>query len=190
MRGLALREARPIDMDQSTVADLLDLDRELDRRFDLAWREGLGALPPPQRRGALPGVTGHVAESLAEVMLGERGYVPVAHHPSPGRHGVDLVVLHLECEMVFAVEVKGTLRPGHISRLSARDLRQMSAAWVDKPDNPNMADAALESGDVYGAVIAINFADMKWRVSMSADFETFVPVTDEGQLARPFWLEA
>jgi hypothetical protein len=92
--------------------------------------------------------------------------------------------------MVFAIEVKGTLRPGHISRLSAGERRQMSDAWVDKRDNPTMQNATLASGDVYGALVAVNFADMQLRAALSRDFEIFLPVTDERQLDDPSWLRS
>jgi hypothetical protein len=38
-----------------------------------------------------PKVTGHIAESVVEVMLTERGLATVAQHSGPGRHGVDLL---------------------------------------------------------------------------------------------------
>jgi hypothetical protein len=96
-------------------------------------------LPPALRTGALPGITGHVAESLVEMILSDHGYVPLAHHVGPGRHGADLIMLHLTSEMAFAVEVKGTLRPRHVPHLTRGELDQMSTAWVDKSDNPAMA---------------------------------------------------
>jgi hypothetical protein len=185
---LALREALAIEIEEGLVTDLVDPDDELDARFLLAWRGGLAALPSRLRRGALPGVTGHITESLVEVVLAERGYVPVGHHASAGRHGVDLVMLHLDSEMVFAIEVKGTLRPGHIPRLTAGERRQMSAGWVDKRDNPTMAGFDLGSDDAYGAVTAVDLAEMRLRVAMSRDFATFEPVTEEGQLDDPSWL--
>lgn len=183
-----LRLAHPIDIDSALVSACLNLDDELDRRFDAAWRHGLDRLPIAQRTGALPGVTGHVAESVVELVLAERGYVPVADHPGPGRHGVDLIVLHLECEMVFAVEVKGTLRPRRVPRLTRGELEQMSAAWVDKPDNPAMTGADLRSDDVYGAVAVVNFADMTLRVALTADFATVRPVTSDALLDDPSWI--
>lgn len=183
-----LRLACPIDIDAAMVSGLLNVANDLDRRFDVAWRTGLDSLTPSLRTGALPGVTGHVAESVVEVMLAERGYVPMAHHAGPGRHGVDLIVLHLDQEMVFAVEVKGTLRARRVPRLTRGELEQMSAAWVGKPDNPGMTDAGLQSGDVYGAVAAVNFADMSLRVAMTADFATLRPVIGDEQLDDPSWL--
>jgi hypothetical protein len=183
-----LRAASAIVVSRAYVTECLDLKAELDRRFATAWRRGLGALPVRLRSGALPGVTGHLAESVVELILVDRGYVPVAHHPGPGRHGVDLLMLNLEHEMVFAIEVKGTLRPGRIPRLSRGELGQMTGAWVDKPDNPAMSGADLASADVFGGVAAVNFADMTLRMSLTTDFTYFHPVTTLAQLDDPSWL--
>lgn len=188
MARSALRRAWPIDVDTAIVSRCLNLDDELDRRFDTAWRRGLGSLPLSLRTGALPGITGHIAESVVEMILAERGYVPIAHHPGPGRHGVDLLMLHLEHEMVFAVEVKGTLRARRIPRLARGEVEQMSEAWVDKPDNPGMAATGLRSEDVYGAVAAVNFADMTLRIAMTANFATLRPVISDLQLDDPSWI--
>jgi hypothetical protein len=68
-------------------------------------------------------------------------------------------------DVVVAIEVKGTLVRRRVPRLSGRELTQMSAAWVDKADNPGMAELGLQSGDVYGGVVVVNFADMIWRIS-------------------------
>jgi hypothetical protein len=72
---------------------------------------------------------------------------------------------------VLAIKVKGTLRAGCVPRMSRRAVEQMSAAWVDKADNPGMAEWDLHSDDVYAAVIALNFADMVLRAVVSADFK-------------------
>ncbi len=183
-----LRLARPLPIDPAVVSGCLDLGAEVDRRFSAAWRDSLQALPRSQRGGALASATGHIAESVVELILDERGYVPLAHHPGPGRHGVDLVMLHLPTEMVVAIEVKGTLRAGHVPRLTQGELDQMSPGWVDKADNPGMTGGDLASDDVYGAVAAVNFADMTLRVAMTADFATFAPVLAEDKLDDPSWL--
>lgn len=70
---------------------------------------------------------------------------------------------------VLAIEVKGTLRPGVVPRLSRRAVLQMSAAWMDKADNPGMAEWDLQSEDVSGAAVAVNFADMTLRGNGGAD---------------------
>jgi hypothetical protein len=100
---------------------------------------------------------------------------------------VDLVFLTTD-DKIAAVEVKGTLTAGHIPRLSRREIIQMSAEWVDKADNPGMAELGLRSADVYGAVTVINFADMTWRIALTADFSTLSPVTHLGQLTHLGWL--
>lgn len=49
----------------------------------------------------------------------------------------------------------------------AGNLAQMSAPWVDKADNPAMSELGLHSSDVYGAIVAINFTDLIWRVALT-----------------------
>ena len=48
----------------------------------------------------------------------------------------------------------------------------MSGAWVDKLDNPGMANWELRSDDVYGAVVLVNFAAMAYRAAFTADFNS------------------
>lgn len=170
------------------VSSCLDVSQELDRRFDTAWKRSLRALPKAQRSGALPGVTGHVAESVVESILDEHAFVPLAHHASAGRHGVDLLMLHLPSDMVFAFEVKGTLRSHHIPRLTPGELAQMSDAWIDKADNPAMRGTELQSSDVYGAIAVVNFIDMTGRFVLSVDFKSFRSVERLDQLADPTWI--
>ncbi len=64
----------------------------------------------------------------------------------------------------------------------------MSAEWVDRADNPGMAELGLRSAEVYGAVAVINFADMIWRIALTADFSMLSPVTHLGQLTHFGWL--
>ena len=142
----------------------------MDARFHTAWTRSLGALERHERGGALAGVTGHVAESVVEVLLADIGYHPVWHFTGPGRHGVDLLMASPTLDHVLAIEVKGSLRAGSVPRLSRRAVTQMSAAWVDKRDNPGMAEWELQSADVYGAVIAVSFAEMVVRAIVSDDF--------------------
>ena len=47
---------------------------------------------------------------------------------------------------------------------------------MDKADNPGMAEWDLQSEDVYGAAVAVNFADMTLRASVSQDFVSWRPV--------------
>lgn len=183
--SVALRQTRPIEIASNTVLDCLDLDDEADQHFQSAWLSRRDGGADRLSGGALPGAVGHIAESVVEVVLTERGYAPLAHHPGPGRHGVDLLMLHLTAETVFAIEVKGTLRRGFVPRLTRGDLAQMSNAWLDKPDNPAMTSTALRSEDVFGAVAALNFADLTLRVAFTADFASFHPLLDEVELANP-----
>jgi hypothetical protein len=62
------------------------------------------------------------------MLLVDPGFHPIWHFTGHGRHGVDLVVLTPAADAVVAIEVKATLRPGHVPRLSRRDVEQMSAA--------------------------------------------------------------
>jgi hypothetical protein len=66
-------------------------------------------------------------------------------------------------------------------------MTRMSAEWVDKAGNPGMAEPGLRSTDVYGAA-AVNFADMTWRIALTADFSGLLPVIHLGQPNRLGWL--
>ena len=141
----ALRSAPAIDLQWTVVDGCLDLGNATDARFHSAWWQSLDALDRHERGGALAGVTGHVAESVVELLLDDIGYHPVWHFTGPGRHGVDLLMLSPAADHVLAIEVKGTLRAGRVPRLSRRATLQMSAAWVDKRDNPGMAEWELRA---------------------------------------------
>lgn len=171
MINAALRSAPPLPLPAAIVASCLDLDAPQDARFNHAWTNSLRALERRERGGALCGVIGRVAESVVEVLLADVGYHPVWHFTGPGRHGVDLLMASPALDHVLAIEVKGTLRAHHVPRLSRRAVEQMSAAWVDKRDNPGMAEWQLQSADVYGAVVAVSFAEMTLRAIVSEDFE-------------------
>ncbi len=66
----------------------------------------------------------------------------------------------------------------------------MSAGWIDKTDNPGMADLGLASSDVYGGVVVVNFADLTWRAALTRDFLVFEPVSRLSQLRDLAWLPA
>jgi hypothetical protein len=90
----ALRDACVFTLAEETVLRCLDpQQRPIDGVFETAFRRGLGAIPRRQRVGALAGTTGHVAESVVELLLVDAGYYPIWHFTGPGRHGVDLLVL-------------------------------------------------------------------------------------------------
>jgi hypothetical protein len=186
MRSTALRRSSAFGLDATIIEDCLDPDSVADRLFARGWRSGSASLTRAERC-AVAGVTGHVAESVTEVLLDRHGWRVLWHFIGPGRHGVDLVFLAPDGKIV-AVEVKGTLIPGRIPRLSHREMTQMSAEWVDKADNPGMAELDLRSADIYGAVIVINFADITWRMALTSDFSTLIPLTQAGRLTCLDWL--
>jgi hypothetical protein len=186
MRSTALRRSSAFCLDATVIEDCLDPDSAKDRLFARGWRSGLASLTRVERC-AVAGVTGHVAESVTEVLLDCLGWRVLWHFTGPGRHGVDLVFLAPD-DKVVAVEVKGTLIAGRIPRLSRREITQMSAKWVDKADNPGMAELELRSVDIYGAVAVINFADMTWRTALTSDFSALTPIAQAGQLTRLDWL--
>lgn len=181
----ALRNAAPLPVDAVLVEGCLG-PAAIDAVFARGWRHGSANLTRGERC-AVAGVTGHMAESVTEVLLDGLGWHVLWHFTGPGRHGVDLVFL-APGDKVVAVEVKGTLVSGRIPRLSHRDMAQMSASWVDKADNPGMAELGLRSADVYGAVVVINFADLAWRMGLTADFTTLLPVAEIGRLTDLHWL--
>lgn len=186
LSGSALRRSAPLELDPSTVSACLDLGSDVDRLFAGAWHLRTKVLSPSERN-RLAGTTGHIAESVTEVMLNDLGWHLLWHFEGPGRHGVDLVMLS-PGDLVIAIEVKGTLVPGRILRLSRRELDQMSAGWVDKADNGGMAELEMKSEDVFGAVVVVNFADLTWRVSVTSDFITLVPVSGLEALMDMSWL--
>jgi len=71
-RRVSLRSAVPISVEESVVCSCIDLEDERDRRFHDAWQAARGGTAGFFRGGGLPGVIGHVAESVLEVMLAER----------------------------------------------------------------------------------------------------------------------
>lgn len=185
-RRLGLRQASAFRLDPAVIENCLDLASAKDQLFDRGWRSGPAALTRAERY-ALAGVTGHIAESVTEVLLDQLSWRILWHFTGPGRHGVDLLFLTPD-DKVIAVEVKGTLTAGRIPRLSRRELTQMSAEWVDKTDNPGMAELGLRSTDIYGAVAVINFADMTWRIALTADFSELAQVVHTSQLNDLSWL--
>ena len=186
MSSAALRQSSAFGLDAAVVEGCLDLASAKDRLFARGWRSGPASLTRAERC-AVAGVTGHIAESAVEVLLDRLDWRVLWHFTGPGRHGVDLVFLTPD-DKVVAVEVKGTLTAGRIPRLSRREMAQMSAEWVDKADNPGMAEFGLRSADIYGAVAVVNFADLIWRIAMTSDFSALLPVIHIGQLTHLNWL--
>lgn len=184
----SMREAKAFLLEPSLVEACL-LDAPHDRLFEAAWRGSLSSIDPLRRSGRLAHVTGHVAESVGEMLLVEFGYNVVWHLVGPGTHGVDLIVLCPSGGRLLVVEVKGTLRPKYWPGLSRRSLAQMSAQWLDKADNPGMGEWNLRSDDVFGGVMLINFSEMAFKVALTRDFRRLIPVTDIDQLGALDWLD-
>lgn len=176
-----LKRSTAFDIDPEAISGCLDIRNDQDRLFERAWKEGAAILSRAER-STIAGVTGHIAESVAEILLDGLGWHVLWHFAGPGRHGVDLVFLAPD-DAVVAVEVKGTLVAGRIPRLSRRELAQMSTAWIDKSSNPGMVELGLQSQDVRGGVIAVNFADLTWRLALTSDFTTLHAVRAIEELA-------
>lgn len=176
----ALRAAAPVPVPEQTIAECVDLDSPADALFARTRQHGLTAIPIAERRG-LARVAGAVAESVAEVLLAEVGLDVFWHVVENGIHGVDLLLLTPE-ESVLALEVKGTLRPGAIPRLTPSRLRQMSREWLNGPDNPAMAEWELETDDLYAGVMVIDLSLSLARTAVSDDFETYAPVDELSEL--------
>ena len=187
----ALRRATSLVIDDVVIRDCVDPNRwHADTSFLRAWQDGLRALPVTERVGRLSGATGHIGESVAEVLLDALGYDMLWHFTAAmsGGHGVDLLVAS-PAGQVVAVEVKSTLRPQRWPRPTAGELQQLSPEWLDKDDNPGMAELGLTGGDVYGAVVVVNLAERKWRCAVTADFTTAHPVLDAASLGDLSWTE-
>jgi hypothetical protein len=167
----AFRAAAPLPLDHHLVEQCLLPDD----RFRSAWSVGLDRLEPAERRGALCVETGLIAESVATLLLGVSGLQVFAELAAAGVHGVDLLAL-TPGRQVLALEVKGTLRTGARPRLGRSRQRQMSLEWLSNAANPAMAEWELTGLDLYGGVAHLNFASMTWRVVLTADHETWLPV--------------
>lgn len=169
------------------IASCIDTGREPDAVFARARRDGLAGVDG-SLRGLLARVTGEVAESVAELLFAEFGYSVFWQITTPGVRGVDLLLLAPD-ELVLALEVKGTLRPGSIPRLTPSRLRQMSRDWLSDPANPGMIDWSLTADDLYAGVMVVDLARAEFRLAFSHDFDTYTPVVDPGNLASLAWIE-
>jgi hypothetical protein len=186
----ATASATALPLERSAVTACIDpAERLSDATFQRAFERSLAALHPAARRGALGGVTGHVAESVVEIVLESLGWTPVWHFLGPGRHGIDLLLLGPGVEQMVAVEVKGTLRPRCWPRLRSGELTQMDLGWIDKSDNPAMTEWAVTSEDVHGAIVLVNFADLVYKAVVTSDFTTWHPIDRIEQLETLEWLD-
>jgi hypothetical protein len=185
---VALRNATSFAVADGAIRRCIDNTRSVDQLFERARAHGLSSLERGQRAGHLSRVTGEIAESVAEILLDERGYNLFWQITTPGVHGVDLLFLAPD-QAVLALEVKGTLRPGAVPRLTPSLRRQMSREWLNNPDNPAMADWSLEADDLYAGVMVIDLALARFRVALSGDFDLYAPVSSLEQLTSLRWLE-
>lgn len=185
-----LATAIAFPFDPAFIDGCLDVEkRPTDALFARAFKRSLASLEPAARRGVLGGITGHVAESVAAVVLEGLGWTPVWHFVGPGRHGVDLLLLGPGAERLFAIEVKGTLKPGRWPRVWRGELTQMDVAWLDKVDNPGMSEWGVASADVYGGIVLVNFHELLFKVALTSDFVTWSAVEELEQLLDLEWLD-
>ena len=184
----AFQRATALPIGEEVVRSCLDLGRPLDRLFERGWRSG-PALLSRNERCALAGVTGHVAESVVEVLLDALGWRVLWHFTGPGGHGIDLLFLAPD-DHVVAIETKGTLVRGRLPRLSRRALAQMSTAWLDRADNPGMTNLGLASTDILGGIVVVDFPALTWRALLTTDFVEMRPVTSCDELRTLAWLVA
>jgi hypothetical protein len=182
----ALRAATPFPIQREVVAGCLMPEQAGDVLFNRGWTTGLSALTRAERC-TMAGTTGHIGESVVEILLDELGWHVLWHFDRPGRHGVDLVFLTSDQD-VIAVEVKATLIDGRTSRITRREIEQMSTVWLDKADNPGMTELSMTSDDIYGGVVNVNFADMMWRIAVTRNFGEFKPITGIDHLRDLSWL--
>ena len=178
----ALRQASAFAVSKRVVRGCVTPSKPADALFEQARIHGLKSIERSQRSGDLARVIGEVAESVAEIVLDEQGYNLFWQLTTPGIHGVDLLFLSPN-ESVLALEVKGTLRPGTIPRLTPSRLRQMSRDWLNDPANPAMAEWSLRADDLYAGVMLVDLASPLYRLALSGNFQHYTPVADLADLA-------
>jgi hypothetical protein len=179
----ALRAAIAFPIREEWIAWCVDLRDERDQLFARALESGLHSLEPRERHGHLPATIGFVAESVAAIVLDDLGYRLLWQLTTPGVQGVDLLLLSPD-ERVLALEIKGTLRQGAIPRLTPSAQRQMSRDWLNRPNNPAMADLGLEADDLFSGLMVVDLASRAFRLVLSADFENYRPVADLSELQQ------
>lgn len=184
----ALREASAFEISKRIVCGCVKPSKPADALFEQARIHGLSSIEPRQRSGHLARVIGEVAESVAEIVLDEQGYNVFWQITTPGIHGVDLLFLAPD-ESVLALEVKGTLRPGTIPRLTPSRLSQMSRDWLNDPANPAIAEWSLQADYLYAGVMLVDLASPQYRIALSGNFEHYTPVTDLAELGSLRGLE-
>ena len=89
----ALRGASPFPIARRVVRGCVKLSQPADALFERARIHGLDSIERSRRSGHLARVIGEVAESVAQIVLGEQGYNLFWQITTPGIHGVDLLFL-------------------------------------------------------------------------------------------------
>lgn len=177
----ALRAATAFPVEESAILSCIDTRRAADELFERARVDGLASIERPLRSGHLARVTGEIAESVAAILLDQCDYSLFWQITTPGAHGVDLLFLSPD-EAILALEVKGTLRPGAVPRLTPSLRRQMSREWLNDPNNPAMAEWSLQADDLYAGAMIVDLALTHFRIALSHDFDLYTPVTHLEQL--------
>jgi hypothetical protein len=182
----ATRQAAPRPLDLAKVEDHL-LDDAAELAFRQALRHGLASIHRSDRPGSLNTITGHVAESVTATLLVDQGWHLVEQFTSArsGGHGIDLAMLSPDAADLFVIEVKGTLVPNRWPRLTRGEIAQFSTQWLDRPDNPGMSNLEVIGEDVSGLVALLNFASRQWKALATDDFEAFVGLGADADLADP-----
>lgn len=183
----ALWQAMPIPVERPLVDRCLDPISLRDDEFRRAWLESMAGKRSARLPGSLSPTTGHVAESITSAILNEFGFELIWQLTGPGAHGVDLIMLDPAGSNLVAWEVKGTLRRSGLPRLRGRERRQMGEDWLDKADNPGMAEWKFRSGDVLGGIAVVRFPQMELRLAVTGDYLAFVPIRDIDMLADLSW---
>ena len=183
----AFRQALPIPLQPSLVDACLDPRDRRDDEFRSFWRQAMAGEHSPRLPGSLSPTTGHIAESVTSAALVDLGFELIWQLTGPGAHGVDLIMLDPSGSTVVAWEVKGTLRRTGLPRLSGKDRRQMGEDWLDKTDNPGMAEWGLQAGDLLGGIALVRFAQMELRLAVTADYLELLPVCDLDELVDLSW---
>jgi hypothetical protein len=62
----------------------------------------------------------------------------------------------------------------------------MDVGWLDKA---GLAEWGMASGDVYGASVPVNFAELRFKVALSCDFSEWQRVRQLDQLVQLDWLD-
>jgi hypothetical protein len=136
--AIARNSYTPSEASDRIPLNVLDVEECLDAEetaFASAFATSLADLPPSSRPPNLSATTGAVAECLFSGSRG-LGYASLFDLEGPGRHGIDLAMLSPALDRVVIFEVKGTLQPRRLPRLSRGELARLSTGWVDRKDNP------------------------------------------------------